>query len=285
MRAIGFSIEADGYTTNDLSIYSPHLFKNHTLRWWAYAQEPNSILWAGRGDGKLLAFTWQQEQQVWGWTLCETDGEVLHGCVVSEDGQDRLYITVRRIVAGQARVFIERMATWDWGGDQREACFLDSSRAYFAETPTRSFGKLWHLEGAEVAALADGHVIRGLVVQNGRVTLPQPATFATIGLPYEARVETLAPQRLANGRRQSPKNGRLRLLDTRGIEVGAREDWLFPIKERDTEEYGEPTRLQNGIVEHRLAPIWSDESTVIIKSADPLPMEILGVFYDDDANA
>ncbi|MFK5108688.1 hypothetical protein ACI394_29620, partial [Klebsiella pneumoniae] len=79
---------------------------------------------AARDDGALLCFTWEQEQNVWGWTLCETDGRVLSVCSITEAGEDRVYLIVERVIAGQTRRFVERMASHAWS-DSAECCFVD----------------------------------------------------------------------------------------------------------------------------------------------------------------
>ncbi len=70
VRTLGYEFSTDSINSNDVTIFSPHLFRGFDIKAWAYAQEPRSVIWAVRNDGKLLCFTWEQEQQVWGWTLC-----------------------------------------------------------------------------------------------------------------------------------------------------------------------------------------------------------------------
>jgi hypothetical protein len=94
VRSIGYDFQFDGFTSNDVTIFSPHMFRGFTITSWAYMAEPFSVIMAARDDGKLLAFTWQQEQQVWGWTLCDIGGIVESVCSISEGGEDRLYLTI-----------------------------------------------------------------------------------------------------------------------------------------------------------------------------------------------
>ncbi|MGK3888207.1 hypothetical protein ABI011_14935, partial [Enterococcus faecium] len=83
-------------------------------------------------------------------------------CVISENGEDRLYLTVWRTIQGVERLFIERMAStlWDSAAD---ACYLDCAVSYAYDDPQATFARLSHLEGRTVNALADGAVVRGLV--------------------------------------------------------------------------------------------------------------------------
>jgi hypothetical protein len=46
VRALGYTFELDGYKTDDVTIFSPHLFARMDIVSWAYAQEPRSCIWA-----------------------------------------------------------------------------------------------------------------------------------------------------------------------------------------------------------------------------------------------
>ena len=189
VRSINYKFEADGLTSDDVTIFSPHFFEDMRIVDWCYAQEPRSVIWAVRSDGKLLAFTWEQAQQVWGWTLCDTDGFVISCCSIPENGEDRVYLIVRRTVGGVERTFIERMASAHWS-EIEDCCFLDCAVSYAYDEPRSTFRNLWHLEGRTVWGLVDGFVVKDLVVENGRVTLPASAgavRTATFGLTVRRR--------------------------------------------------------------------------------------------------
>ncbi|WP_375272044.1 hypothetical protein [Sphingomonas sp.] len=283
VRALNYSFEADGFKSDDVSIFSPHFFDGFTIKSWAYAQEPNSLIWAVRNDGKLLCFTWEQEQQVWGWTLCETDGEVDSVCSISENGEDRLYLTVWRMIGGVRKLYIERMASARWA-TIGEACFVDSGKTYQFDEPTTLILGLEHLEGRTVIALVDGSVIENMVVQGGRLTLPTPGLLVTIGLPYTALIETLPLSIGADGtnigKKQHVGEIVIRCVDTRGVLAGANEKNLFEIKPRGNESYGSPNRLMNGDYTLDSAPVAAEQSVAVLKMPYPLPATITGILLD-----
>jgi hypothetical protein len=68
IRAANYTFEIDGYKSDNMSIFSPHFFEGFQIVAWAFADEPLSCIWAVRSDGALLCFTWEREQEVWGWT-------------------------------------------------------------------------------------------------------------------------------------------------------------------------------------------------------------------------
>jgi len=172
VRTINYSFEFDGLKSNDISIYSPHFFEGMEIVSWCYAQEPRSLIWAVRDDGKLLCFTWEQEQNVWGWTLCETSGFIKSICAITENGEDRVYMIVERTVGGVQRTFVERMVSHKWD-NIINTCFMDAAVTGTFTPAQASFSGLWHLEGrTDVVGIADGVVATGLTVTNGTVTLP-----------------------------------------------------------------------------------------------------------------
>jgi hypothetical protein len=290
IRTLGYEFSIDGYNSNDVTIFSPHLFRGYTIVSWAYSAEPLSVIWAVRSDGILLAFTWQQEQQVWGWTLCETDGKVESVCTISEGGEDRLYLTVRRTINGVSRLFIERMAASRWE-DVAQTCFMDAAVTYQFATPQTVLRNLDHLEGKDVVALADGAVVTGLTVAGGIVTLDDPASYVTVGLPFTSTIETLplATQTQAGWTLAKPQQVNkvsLRVKDSRGILAGPSDDKLVEMKPRSNEPFGSPPKLQTGVVEAIMPPMIRSGDrgdagvTITVQSPHPLPLTLTAVLYD-----
>ena len=280
VRTLGYQFQTDAIDSNDVTIYSPHLFRGFDIVSWAYAQEPRSLIWAVRSDGKLLCFTWEQEQQVWGWTLCETDGLVESVCVISENGEDRLYLTVRR----GTKLLIERMAATRWA-TVADCCFLDSAVTYVFDTPQTLLRNLDHLEGRTVKALADGNVVSGLIVTNGKVTLPNAALKVTVGLPYTALIETLPLAYQGRGgwtigKPQTQAKATLRVINSRGLKAGPTEARLETLRARSREVLGQPNDLITGLADTYLQADINEGARVVVVSDDPLPMQISAIYID-----
>lgn len=297
VRSINYKFEIDGLTSDDVTIFSPHFFEKMGIVSWCYAQEPRSLIWAVRTDGKLLAFTWEQAQQVWGWTLCETDGFVLSCCSVPEEGEDRVYLTVRREINGVSRTFIERMASTRWDAVE-DCCYLDCAVSFSYDEPRSTFRGLWHLEGREVWGLVDGFVVKGLIVTDGAVTLPDSAGTgkkATFGIPFDVDIQTM-PVMFSSGagsnaaRKQQPGEIVLHLKDSRNVLAGAgREDGeqpvqLFEIKSRGDEPWGTVDTLKNGKYVMDSPNVVSGQTSAYIKQTDPLPLTLLGIYLDPVVN-
>ena len=280
IRAIGYEFQTDSTQSNDMTIFSSHLFRGFDIVSWAYAQEPRSLVWAVRNDGKLLCFTWEREQQVWGWTICETDGLVESVCVVSENDEDRLYLTVRR----GGKLLIERMASAKWSAID-DACFLDSAVSYVFDPPATVLNNLGHLEGRTIKAVADGSVVSDLVVTKGKVTLPDAASRVTAGLPYTATITTLplAIEGKAGWTMAKPQTASkavVRLVNSRGVKAGPSADKLETLRNRFDEPPGIPNALQNGLKETFLRPDINGGVSVTVQSDEPLPLTVTGIYAD-----
>ena len=286
VRAMGFSFEIEGYKSNNIAIFSPHLFANHQLVKLVYQEEPFSIVWGVRDDGILLAFTWEEDQQVWGWTPVETAGFVLDAEVISEGGFDRLYILVQRTIAGVERVFVERLAM-PHGDDITTACHLDCAVTQVLDPPSSVISGLHHLEGETVTATYDGYVEDGLVVENGEVTLPNEATIVTVGLKYSGKIETL-PAALSTQQGSVHVNAQqvsdviVRTIDTRGIEIGVSgASFLEQVEPKDGDAVAE--LMDVSAIDYKVTPPgdWKDTSTIIIEQNQPLPAHVVAIFFGE----
>jgi hypothetical protein len=284
IRAMGFSFEIEGYKSNNIAIFSPHLFQNRQVIRMAFQEEPFSVLWGVRDDGILLAFTWEEEQQVWGWTPIETDGFVEDIAVISEAGFDRVYVLVRRTINSVERLFIERLAM-PHGGDITTACHLDCAVTQVFDPPRSTIAGLHHLEGHTVSATYDGYVAHDLVVENGSVELPNEGSIVTVGLRYSGRIETLpaaltSSQGSVHVNRQQVGEVTVRTIDTRGIEIGAGGTSLEQVEPKDGTAVNELMDVE--AIDYRVVPPgdWKDTSTIVIEQNEPLPAHIVSIFFD-----
>jgi hypothetical protein len=290
IRTIGYEFEIDGIRTDDLTIFSRHLFDNFDVIEWVYAEKPASAIWAVRSDGKLLCLTWDQAQQLWGWTLCETDGLFKAVCVITETGEDRVYFMIERTISGVTRLYVERMASELWQ-DQKDACYLDCARTFVNAIATKTVDRLDHLEGETVIAWVDGQTVRKnpagapLVVVNGKITLAVSGFKIIVGLPYIAEIETL-PLAMQTGagwtvaRPQQAARILLRVVNSRNILAGVSSDQLFEAKQREFEDYGDPIALLTGDLDVQMAGASGNETVAFVRSADPTPMHIAAVLIE-----
>ncbi|MGL4232694.1 MAG: hypothetical protein ACRCWJ_15120 [Casimicrobium sp.] len=289
IRALGYTFEIDGYQSNDLSIFSAHFFEDDHVVSWAYQAYPNSTIWAVTALGYLLAFTWEREQEVWGFTRCETDGYFERVAVVTEAGADRVYFVVRRTIAGQERRFFEVMSL-PHTDDITLACPLDCAAFRAYDPPSAVIKGLHHLEGQEVRAYADGFEVRDLIVSNGRVTLPFAATVAFVGLPFACELETLPPALNTNSgslrtNRQTYAKAVVRTLDSRGLAAKNTRAEFFDEVLADVADPVIPNP-NTGAREYEISldAAWSSEATISVRQEASMPAHILSVYLEPDVS-
>jgi hypothetical protein len=302
------------FVGSDLSLLVKHLFRGHTIVDWAYQEDPYSVAWLVRDDGKLLSLTYVRDQEVWAWAWHDTSGLVENVAVIPEGTEDRLYLGVKRQRGdGSWHRYIERMATREipldalGQPDPKECIFLDSARtarAVASVDNVATIGNLGHLEGLQVVALADGAVHRNapgdagelLIVQGGQVQLPDAEgegfDVVHVGLPYVSELELLPLVVQGRDLRSNLKNvGRVafeleasggeievaeRLADRRGVATPDA-DWTPWEDQREVEDGYGPLPLYSGELVLSVFSTWNRAGTAALRQRDPLPCGILAV--------
>ena len=91
VRGMGYKLDIDGYSSNELSILSSHLFEGARAERWTYQQEPWSAVWIVLDSGDVLALTLQQEHQVTAWTRNRFHTPVQDVCCIPGAEQDEVF--------------------------------------------------------------------------------------------------------------------------------------------------------------------------------------------------
>lgn len=383
IRDLTYNFYNNIYTGNDITLFSSHLFSNHQLVQWTYAEEPFKLIWAVRDDGILLSVTWLKEQDVYGIARHDTNGLYQCACSIVEppgDGEeayvDAVYLIVKRYVQGAWRYYSERMDDRNWMNVEDSWCvdaglawpmsfpnatltasaatgtatFTASSSVFVAgdvgsvirlgggkatvtaytsgtvvtglftqdmtslipddpnELPTPAMSGDWsitpttsvvtglnHLEGLEVAILADGSVVAKQTVVDGSITLPQAYSAIVVGLSYTCQLQSLyldpvgGPETV-QGKRKNIGSVSIRCESTRGLKVGSNQPdaatqpngaivpWsgLIEIKQRNSLILpGKPIPLFTGDQYINIPTSWNVKGQIAVQQDYPLPANIL----------
>ena len=111
VRELGYSWQASGFVTGDLSVRAAHLFDDLDITDMCYSKSPQPILWFVSSNGNLLGLTYMPEQQIGAWHQHDTDGVFETCTAVAEGSEDRLYVIVKRTIGGSTKRYVERMAS------------------------------------------------------------------------------------------------------------------------------------------------------------------------------
>jgi hypothetical protein len=105
VRELVYEFGKDGWVAPDLTLLAEHITNGEIVE-IAYQQQPDAILWCVRGDGTLIAMTYERDQKVVGWhrhTLGDADVESV-ATIYGNGTEDEVWMVVKRyvgIVAGQ----------------------------------------------------------------------------------------------------------------------------------------------------------------------------------------
>ncbi|MBB5143241.1 hypothetical protein [Desulfovibrio intestinalis] len=285
VRDLFYSLEKDGYAGNDLSIMAPHLFEGHTILQWAYQQTPGSTIWCLRDDGLLLAFTYMKEHDIWGWSRQVTDGRVLSIAAVSGENGDVLMLVVERHINGQSRIFLERLASqWQDHEPIEEAFFVDCGLTLRPEQPATRLDGLDHLEGCELAVLADGSPVEGCVVHEGGIELPYATSVAQAGLPYASALASLpieldGPSGTTLGRQRAHGMCTARLYRSVGGKYGPGRQELYDLPFLP-EYWGQAILPYSGDVSFAPGGTWTASDNLWLVQDRPLPFRLLSLVLE-----
>lgn len=205
IRDAQYSYTEERFVGENANIYARHITRSG-INWLAFQQEPEELVWGGRGDGLMIVHPHSPEQQVKGFARVQlaAGATVLAGTTIpSDDGQlDELWILAE--LEGQRSIL--QLTNWwdeDLGLERADAFFVDFGVQYDGTLiddagdplgPKAAFTNgVSHLNGRTVRVLADGVEYNNLAVIDGTLTLPKPATKVTVGLGYAARLRLLRP--------------------------------------------------------------------------------------------
>lgn len=280
IRDLAYSYDVDKYTGDDLNLLAAHLFERHKITSMTYQQTPNSIVWCTREDGVLLGLTYLKEQDVYAWHQHSTaHGKFINVCAISGPQEDELYCVVER----EGNYYVERMVAREASAEPEDQYFVDSGITVSGNTKTNEVTGLDHLEGLEVAILADGNVQPLQTVTDGKITLKRAYSKIHVGLPIHAEMQTLPLEfNVEDGTFMSRKKRVSALMamfkDSRGGLYGIGDGPKNEFKWRSTEKWGEPIALFTG---KKKMPVpqanWNETVMVTISQEDPLPLTILSL--------
>ncbi|MFC3324265.1 hypothetical protein [Mesorhizobium cantuariense] len=280
------------FASDDVGQISEHIPKKGVVE-LAFQTDPDPLLWFPLENGELGGYTHQPSQEVRGMHRHRLGGAfggsgwaVVESAAVTpgQDGNDDLWLIVKRTIGGVTRRYIEiKTAPFEYGAIA-DAFEVDCGLSYTG-LPVTTVGGAMHLAGQSVDVLADGKVYRGLTVSGGgTVTLPGGSTAAKwqLGLPYAAGADTLeldvgGRDGSIIGRRKKVAKVILSLLetDTTGLQVQSfmRGRWE-PVRMPSIVAPDGRARLFTGNVEVPIDDSWEGQGRVRIRHVNPTPCTI-----------
>ena len=129
IREFSYNYERDRFLAPDLTILAEHITGDGIVD-IAFQERPDPTIWCVREDGKFISMTYNREQNVVGWSLHITDGEVDSIAVIPGEDEDEVWLAVARTVNSLPVRYIEQMQPRDWGSNQDDVFFVDSGLSW-----------------------------------------------------------------------------------------------------------------------------------------------------------
>ena len=290
LREFIFDLVDDGFSAGDLTVAAEHITAGGITA-LAWQSEPLEIVWAPRRDGVLVGLSYSREQEMGAWHrhCLGGRGAVSHLAVVParHGGRDVLWLSVRRVIAGQTVYYIETLEPGHELGAAQEDCFFVDSGLTFQGNQLTEITGLNHLEGCEVDVLGDGGVQPRRTVTAGRIDLEYPANVIQVGLPYDSVFETVnlefgLQDGTAQGRRKRIVNLTMRLIESGGGAVGSVDGGPVQKLEqrRGSDKMNEPPRLFSGDLKVAWPGGYDTDGRLTILQTFPLPFIVAGLIPD-----
>lgn len=207
--SVGYEGDRDTFIAEDLTLLADHISLSG-IDEIAYAREPNSIIWAVRNDGVLVACTDVTAQRVFAWHRHVLGGRFGTGAAVVESvavipstngdpssvgrnnvPHDQVWLIVKRTIGGATKRYVEILED-DFSDDDvlDDAFYLDSGLTYDGVAKAIITG-LTHLNGEIVQIVADGAAHPDRTVASGSITLDASYSTVQIGLYANAVADSL----------------------------------------------------------------------------------------------
>lgn len=284
------------FSSNDVGQISEHIPKRGVVE-IAFQTDPDPILWFPLETGEMGGYTHQPSQEVRGMhrhiiagALTGAEFAVVERAIVTpgQDGNDDVWLIVRRTIGGATKRYIEILTTPFEYGDIEDAFQVDCGLTYEGAAVTTVTG-LFHLALETVDVFAGGiYYPNREVSATGSVSLPGGSAAATpwhVGLPFSSEADTLE---LDVGGRDGSLIGRRKRIseviisvfetDLTGLEISSyiRDRWEIP-KKVTIAVASASAVLTTGNIRVPVDDSWDGMARLKIRHRSPTPCTIRGL--------
>lgn len=293
VRELTYNFERDGWVAPDLTVLAEHITEGEIAE-MAFQQQPDAILWAVKGDGKLVGMSYERDQNVVAWHRHSTDGSFESVATVYglAGNDDEVWFSVQRTIGGVSKRYIERFKADNRANFEAEAkndwWYLDCATRYSGASTATVTG-LAHLNGKTAGILADGAAQVSATVASGQVVLAEAATKVLVGLPFTS---TVLPMKFdyelrdgsTRGRRKRINRATVSLYRSLGGEVstdGTDYYFLYPRDFDDPMDASPPPF--SGDAEVVVGGDYSFDGDFYLRQTQPYPLTVRALVIKLDA--
>lgn len=278
VHEFSYVFASDNYEAPDMTLRAEHVTEGGIID-AAFQNEPDPILWCVSGNGVLLGFSYNRQNQITAWFRRTTDGYFEAVATLRSTGDaDRVWCVVKRTINGATKRYIERFypTAQEFNfSTASDFCYLDCAKKITQASSTAVSG-LSHLEAKAVKVWHSGTTIESKTVASGAITLSSAATTMFVGLPIASvlqpePIEQVLQDGTAQGRRFNAQ--RIQLLLHKAMGGSLSND---PALTGDSIGYPSGSGVFTGRVDEHVPAEWLDALTLTFKHSDPTPFNLLG---------
>ena len=283
VRELVYELNKDGWVAPDLTLLAEHITNGEIVE-VAYQQQPDAVLWCVRGDGTLIAMTYERDQKVVGWhrhTIADNADVESVATIYGNGTEDEVWMVVKRTLPGNTTYrTIERFPLlWRTQFDAESSAnyrYLDGHFNFPSGAANRRISGLDHLDGKTVTVV-QGNSISYQLVSGDWINVPSTAA-GYVGLPYTS---TLRPMKLdadfedgtAQSRKKRIHQVVVRTLKSRGGEVRTNNGTWYALAPTTT----------TGDQKIILGGAFGIDADVDVRQTEPYPMCIISILPKWDA--
>jgi hypothetical protein len=277
VRELVYELNKDGWVAPDLTLLAEHITNGEIVE-VAYQQQPDAVLWCVRGDGTLIAMTYERDQKVVGWhrhVIADAADVESVATIYGNQTEDEVWMVVKRTLPGNTTYrTIERFPLlWRTHLDNQTSAswrYLDGWSAFTSGAANRTISGLDRFDGKTVTVV-QGNTISYQLVTDDWINVPSTAA-GYVGLPYTS---TLTPMKLDMDLEDGSSQGRkkrihkiiARLYKSRGGEISTNNGQWYALA--DTLSTGDQKMI--------LAGAFGIDADVTLRQTAPYPMAVIAL--------
>jgi hypothetical protein len=283
-----YDVNINDYSSRDLTRLNKNVCRPGVVD-LAVQRQPDTRVWFVKSDGTMAMLVYERSDEVVGWSRFEMDGFIEAVCVLPSENDDNVYIAVRRTINGQTVRYIEKLTVSSETEDGDGSWLVDSSvRFTTGGAATKTISGLQHLVGKQVVAkgASSDPMKRFTVTAGGQIFIDNFVTSLVVGLPYEARFESV---KLAYGSASGTALTQKKRVDhlsivanntaPEGISIGRN---FTSMTKLSSLMHGKPLTAGQIVDQYdydatSFGGAWDSDSRVCIKCQSPYPAHILGM--------
>ena len=304
MYEIVYDFEANDYRATRLTNYNEDIAGDDGFTEIAIQRSPENYIWGVRADGMAAVMLYDVKEKAAAWFKHIAAPSVAAAAVIESvavlpgDGQDRVYMLVKRTINGSTVRFLERLAKHSEARGATNNYMADAFKTFAGPSSSVTVAHLAGETGLVAWATTGGAqvVLAGLSANgSGVVSLGGTYTNITIGLAYSWRYKS---SKLAYG----AANGTSLLMTKRVDRIGLLTQYEHPdaiYYGRDFTNIHKRPRIEKGravgttvrtSLDTETFPLgdkggsWDTDSRVCLVGTSPYPATILAMVIDIETN-